>query len=895
MTIFNKSKLLLLLGCLVSIVLMLAVIGFGILTRYINSEPAQINIRQVVTTQLGGLVTYKRAYLSIFPLPSIVFDQVAITIPQAAAISAQSASVHPELLPLLIGKVMVAKLKFEAPDITIDIPKKLEREQQAKPSSFKETVADIDSVLASIRTALPGLVCVLHRGKLLVRETGQDGITAQDINARIALVPTGIEISFKGDVERWERISAQGKFYTEGNNILINDLSVSTGKSLVSIFAAKLRLEDTPILEITSGKAVVILDDIYERRSSLSNLYEPLRKMKILKGAVKVESLKLFGELLHPEKWIIETAGSVEDIDMDFPELPGPVKIERGRFKANRGTVTLKNIQASIFDSSFTASALISVSMQAIDSANVVINGNMGQETVRWVSKIFKLPPEQTVRAPLSISNAHIVWQKESNLAITGIAAIQNGPTISLDLRKYAEKLAIKQLIIRDQDSHAAITLTYGKKLVDFSFRGSLAEKTLNRVFARTSFQHGWMKGDFRAHIQLDKPGLSSAQGYLEGANLIVTLGGSESIKIGHASIRADNKTLKIDSATVSFGENKFVLKGELKSLKNIFRLDMNASIDGINVDKIQQALADKKNLGEPPPGKISENSSKKNSVLQGIVRLKAQSVTWGRYTTSPVSADIVFDQKGVRAAITDAALCGISLPGNLRFENEYIQLDFKPEVTAEQLGPALDCLLGKDSQITGIVDLKAEVNASGKPETLVRVLQGKVDIRAKDGRIYRFPLLSKILSFLNVTELLRGEMPDLNAEGLGYNSIIIQGDIRNGIFVLSEAVIEGTTMQLVGQGEIDLAKKRINLTVLVAPFKTVDYVVSKLPLVGYVLKGTLVSIPLRITGTLDDPNIIILSPTAVGKGVLGIMTRTLLLPVKIIEPFIPRSKEKVQ
>jgi len=30
--------------------------------------------------------------------------------------------------------------------------------------------------------------------------------------------------------------------------------------------------------------------------------------------------------------------------------------------------------------------------------------------------------------------------------------------------------------------------------------------------------------------------------------------------------------------------------------------------------------------------------------------------------------------------------------------------------------------------------DLKAEVNARGKSDTLVRALQGKVDIRAKDG-----------------------------------------------------------------------------------------------------------------------------------------------------------------
>jgi hypothetical protein len=891
----KKRKLLLCFGCLAAIVLVLTTVLILFASRYINSAPAQKKIREVVTQQLGEHVTFKSVGLSVFPRPGLAFSQVVITIPSTTIISAEIVSVYPELLPLFVGSVRIAKLKLEKPDIIIDIPEKSGRQEQAKPSSFKKTVTDIDSVLASIRSVLPGLVCTVDRGKLLIRVNKRDVITVQDIDAHIALVPKGIEISVMGDISQWGRISAQGEFYKEGDNILISDLSVSTGQSLVSIFSAKLRLEDAPFLEIASGEAVLIMADIYERRSSLINLYDPLRNMKKLKGAVKLASLKLSGALLHPEKWIIETAGSVKDIDVDFSQLPGPVKIERGQFKTYKGMVALKNVYGSIFDSSFVASAVISGSAQAIDSAEVVMNGKIGQETVRWVSKTFNLPPEQTVRAPLSVSDVHVIWQAGSNLAITGIAAVQNGPTISLDLRKYAEELAIKQLIVRDEDSHAAITLLYGKNLVDFSFRGALTEKALNRMFVRTSFHRGSIRGDFRAHIQLNKPGQSSAHGYLEGAHLFLPLGGNELLQISHANLRADNKTLKVESATVSFGDNDFVLKGNVKASEKGFHVDMDASTDGIKVEAISQALDGKNNHASAQPTVLLGKSSKKNPMVQGIVRLKAKSVTWGRYTTSPVSADIMLDQKGVRVAVTDAAVCGISVPGNMIFADEYIQLDFKPQASEEQLDPALNCLLGKDMQISGIVDLKAEVNVRGKSEELVRALQGKVDFRAKDGCIYRFTMLAKILSFLNVTELLRGKVPNLNAEGLEYNSIIIKGDLRNGKFVLQEAIIDGTTIQLVGQGEIDIANNEINLTVLVAPFKTVDYLVSKIPLVGYVLKGTLISIPLRITGKLDDPSIIILSPTAVGKGVLGIMSRTLLLPVKIIEPVIPRDKEKEQ
>ena len=99
--------------------------------------------------------------------------------------------------------------------------------------------------------------------------------------------------------------------------------------------------------------------------------------------------------------------------------------------------------------------------------------------------------------------------------------------------------------------------------------------------------------------------------------------------------------------------------------------------------------------------------------------------------------------------------------------------------------------------------------------------------------------------------------------------------------------------MQLAGQGEIYLNNNKINLTILVAPFKTVDYLISNIPVVEYVLKGTLISIPLKITGDISNPSIFVLSPSAVGEGVLGMMKRTLSLPVKIIEPVIPRDRKE--
>jgi len=116
------------------------------------------------------------------------------------------------------------------------------------------------------------------------------------------------------------------------------------------------------------------------------------------------------------------------------------------------------------------------------------------------------------------------------------------------------------------------------------------------------------------------------------------------------------------------------------------------------------------------------------------------------------------------------------------------------------------------------------------------------------------------------------------------------KADLLNGRLVIKEAVIDGKSMEIGCEGEVDLLRDQLDLRVLVAPLKTVDFIIKHIPGLNYVLGGTLVSIPVRVSGRLADPTITPLSPSAVGEGLLGIMERALTLPVKIIEPVLPET-----
>jgi len=123
------------------------------------------------------------------------------------------------------------------------------------------------------------------------------------------------------------------------------------------------------------------------------------------------------------------------------------------------------------------------------------------------------------------------------------------------------------------------------------------------------------------------------------------------------------------------------------------------------------------------------------------------------------------------------------------------------------------------------------------------------------DRIFYGYPLLARILAVLNITEFLRGKFL-IWRDSFADKSINLKADIQNGSLLQHEVLIEGDTINIVGQGEINLVDNKMNLTVPIAPFKTIDYIVSKMQLVGSILAGTPITILINSAGNLSDPTV---------------------------------------
>ena len=122
----------------------------------------------------------------------------------------------------------------------------------------------------------------------------------------------------------------------------------------------------------------------------------------------------------------------------------------------------------------------------------------------------------------------------------------------------------------------------------------------------------------------------------------------------------------------------------------------------------------------------------------------------------------------------------------------------------------------------------------------------------------------------------------------MDYSPRRLQGRIEGRKIFFHEIALDAAALTVAAHGNINYATEAMDMTVLVAPFKTVSWVVGHTPILRSIFGGMLIAVPVHVGGTLSKPLIVPLGPRAVGSRLLDIMGNTLKLPgqaIKIVTP----------
>jgi len=743
---------------------------------------------------------------------------------------------------------------------------------------------------------LPPLLSRLTTDQVLMQEIARVRQLEGKAKGKLVLGESLKSIQVKAEAEEVNFIARQdripypvtidgGSFSFDGKRLSVRNLNGNVGGSSFSNLTGWIGVGREPSIEISSGSSVISTEQIYPWLNSYESVRGTFKDIQSVKGKVILSGMRLSGPLRRPEKWDFETTGELKGLVVSTSLLPEPVAVSSGKFSLSPQKITMGDLETKFLSASLNVSGTLYDYQRGLERTELSVSGRVTSKDVQWLSHTLGLESKLQLRSPVRISQAQWSWRKGADAGFRGDLAVENGPEISLDVLRHSRGIKINHLVIHDNLSDASIGLDVKGRAIDLTFSGRLSEKTLDAILTEFQSRDGWVRGDFQARIDTDQPVPLTAKGKLELNHFSLPTEFGKPLEIDEISVNASGDRVTIDRANFAWGGKRFALSGGASFSEKKVLLDLDLFTESVDVQADLKSVREILSTGRK--GKKDEGLQ-----LQGTVRFKTKSLLYEKLTLHPFDADIVLDPQGVEIVIKETNLCGISTPGSVKIANQNLSLEIRPSSKNQGIESTFRCLLNREMRVQGDFDLEGRIVAQGKPEDLIRSLEGSIELQAKHGNIYYSIGLIRILQFVNATEIYKGKIPDLGKEGVAYKLIEIRTAFRDGKLMIQEATLDGPSLELAAMGEIDLTNQELNLTVLVAPLKTVDRVIKWTPVVRTILAGNLVAIPVRLRGSLKDPKVTPLAPSAIGSELFGMMKRTLGLPFKVIEPLMPRKKE---
>ena len=749
------------------------------------------------------------------------------------------------------------------------------------------------------------------------------GEDIRDINVKVM----ASDILLTADYERIPHtlIVKDGSLVLNGNRIELNNVNAGVGESNFTRLSSRFGWEKSPLLELSAKSAKIDLPQLHAWLLQDKAIAEDLKNLNRVNGTVTLQNAKLSGPLFKPGQWRLNSKGSIQDLLVNSGLLPGDLKVTQGNFilegdrlkitewAADVGKSSLAGLTADLkwgTTATLTANALKTVAvldeiypwLQSQETlkqhvANIQpLNGSLAFQNLkfngpitgktgnkisfsgdieRWHIRSAKFPTD------IEVAGGGLSW-RGTRIDLQETSVRFGTSTINrLSLGKQWGKIPLLELHADSADIQIAELYPWlvSFEALDKMFKGFNATRGKLALGGLALKGPADRSGTWQFQLAGDLQDLALESDHFK-APIYVNLAKFSAVDTP-AGAGAHGRFDLIE-AQLGWQDSQISLQGNAAFAADQLRLDLKLAADRLSWEQVNQITGLEKQPGSGEPLE-----------LLGSLAVELDHFTYDGFTWRPLHADISFNKDDTRVVVNEADLCGIRFPGILKVSADEFELHFNPVAENQNLESSIACLSAKQNLADGTFNLTGELLSKAKPDAFPKSLTGNLELTAEQGRIYRFGMLAKIFALLNVTEIYRGEVPDLSGKGFAYNSITANGAFEDGKLMIEGTSIDSPSMGIAIEGYIDLIKKKVNLVVLVAPFKTVDRIVKKIPLVGTILGGSLISIPFRAIGDLGNPDVIPLSPTAVGSGLLGILERTIKLPVTIIQPVLPGSKDE--
>ena len=757
---------------------------------------------------------------------------------------------------------------------TIELQAEADRLEVAVAGQAIRAIAgDLEAVRTAFAVAREGIVT--DAGYAARWEEDGNGYRTVSMNAAGHISQGRITIpGIDADLERMD-----GDIVYRDQQVRFTNASGHFTGATFETLAATIDWQTDATLSITSPAVNVEAATLSNWLLSFEELAGIRQYVRSVDGVFRLSLLAIDGPLTDPAKWDFKVRGTPETVRLTSSLFPFEARFSGGTIAYVPGSEEATNVAIEFLDAAVTASYQTNGLMEP-ESIVGTLDGTLGPEAIAWLNTMLPLPTHLQMKPPVDLYGVKLTWNNIGETSLVGTVQTAGGINIVADGSFYPETWHLRRIEFSDGSSTMTASARKDAERVEVTFSGNVEKATADRILADNRILAGRLEGDFRAIYDIGRPMHAAFAGQLSGQGVRILQVFPDPVEIDRFSIDGRAGQLTIAPSTIRWQNSRMIVDGTVRNRSGDVHLNLNVDADRMDAALLQSIRS---------AGRGSVHSAPKQGppvapTLSGTVTVQTDEFSYGRLTWSPVEAVVTLGEQEIGVQINRSDLCGITATGNMAFTSDGLRLHISPRAESAPLEATAECLWDKSVEVQGRYDLEGDIRLPEPAHDPLQQLTGRLTVRSQNGRILYSNVMTKIVALLNVTEALTGGSSDVIRRGYGYTNAHVKMRLGDGKLHLDEILLDGNSLKMTGRGSIDVNSQNVDIKLLAAPLKTVDRVVSKLPVIGYIAGGSLISIPLRVRGKVDNVTVVTMPPSDVGKGLLNLMGRTLKEPFKLIE-----------
>jgi hypothetical protein len=791
----------------------------------------------------------------------------------------------------LVGKDKVFKLDLNLDADLLNLPALLQR--LIDHQGFRDELAKFSNVHGKTS------------GRLIL------GDSLKDISVRV-------EVSSINGTANYQRITWPIKIKKGQLQVLPDEVNWSNIQGVVgpqSIHETKgaVRWKDDVFLDITRLNASLDSGPLFTELKRYPRLRKVLSKVLLsIDGPLEVKDAWLKGPVRKSRKWEYSITADTKRLDFHSRLLPGPSSIEQVSVQADQENVRISRCEMRLSDQKMNLNGDLKHRNWQGWQGWLELSGTAKEGISQWIKAKGWIPTLYFPRTPCTLNYLKVAWDpKRTDVKGEIISDLENkkATKVKLDLSSGPKEFSIKDLTITTPGEKANFSLNLQKiprENLLLNWEGCLKGDILDKILEENKLLSGYIMGSCNLSCLLEDPSSVRLKGPIKASELNWHWGVTEPIAVKYANLAGHNSWTDIEKLSLRINGESVMSKGRASFSKHTIDLDLDLKSDSLSWENLSRLLKTFKGKYPSPDLTPTPKSPNSSRFLTGKVnfeldrfkytsRKKAPGPDADRKATDfvwhPLTGHVkLLPQEKMSISVSSGVICGLNTTGTWRsgpgpgLKILSISTDHDEKLLFQKV---LSCLGFEQNILEGPFVFNAYLE--GTSDNWQR---GTVELRSANGKIRRMTLLSKIFSVLNVIDLFsKNVLPGLLTKGFPFSQMDIKGNIKDNNLIIDHAIIKGEGLNLFGSGKIDLDDMDSDMIILVAPLKTIDTIVSKVPLLGKAVGGkdaAIVAFPVKINGQIKDPKVTVLSPDAVSGAMIDLIKNTLMLPFHILSPIFP-------